>query len=255
MTSIAAASVVENAQERLAAARVALQAVLTNHDLQLDDLRFESDGALVIAGEAASLAAKKRILRLAAAASGADGLVDRVHVRPALAMGDGEIRARLVEIFAHDPRFKDLALREDRNPSPLAEDYVSVAGDAADAAGVIALEVRDGVVVLDGRVPSLVRKRLAGVIAWRLAGVRDVVNGLAVEPPETDSPDELEEAVRAALDGHPLLDDAQVKVGVRADVVRLTGLVHSEAARQAAEDEAWRVLGVDEVVNEIQVRA
>jgi osmotically-inducible protein OsmY len=117
------------------------------------------------------------------------------------------------------------------------------------------VEVNHGVVTLDGAVPSLVRKRLAGAIAWRVAGVRDVVNGLAVEPSEEDGPDELEEAIRAVLDGHPLFDDAQIKAGVFGDVVRLTGLVHSPDARRAAEESVWTVQGVDEVINEIEIRA
>jgi len=42
-------------------------------------------------------------------------------------------------------------------------------------------------------------------------------------------------------------------VGVFADCVRLTGLVHSREAREEAEACAWRVLGVDEVINEIEI--
>ena len=82
-----------------------------------------------------------------------------------------------------------------------------------------------------------------------------MINGLAVEPPEDDGPDQVEEAIREALDGNPLFDDTQIKVGVFGDHVRLTGLVHSDTARQVAEAEAWRIQGVDEVINEIEVRA
>jgi osmotically-inducible protein OsmY len=35
--------------------------------------------------------------------------------------------------------------------------------------------------------------------------------------------------------------------------VRLTGLVRSDAIRQAAEADAWYVFGVDDVVNDIAV--
>jgi osmotically-inducible protein OsmY len=47
--------------------------------------------------------------------------------------------------------------------------------------------VVDGdVVTLNGQVPSLSHKRLAGVLAWWVPGVRDVVDGLAVEPTQSD---------------------------------------------------------------------
>ena len=42
---------------------------------------------------------------------------------------------------------------------------------------------------------------------------------------------------------------------VRRAVVRLTGLVKSEGMRETAEADAWYVFGVDDVINEIEVRA
>ena len=38
--------------------------------------------------------------------------------------------------------------------------------------------VEDGIVTLDGEVPSLTHKRLAGVFAWWVPGSRDVINGM-----------------------------------------------------------------------------
>jgi osmotically-inducible protein OsmY len=52
----------------------------------------------------------------------------------------------------------------------------------------------------------------------------------------------------------PFVDASQVRVGVRNTVVRLDGLVPTGAEREAAERDAWCVLGVDSVVNEIEVR-
>jgi hypothetical protein len=52
----------------------------------------------------------------------------------------------------------------------------------------IEIEVKHGVVILNGRVPNLAAKCLAGVPAWWVPGSRDVVNGLVVEPPEEDAP-------------------------------------------------------------------
>jgi len=235
------------------AVRAALGRALGPGALRVERLVYDSGEVLMIEGEAVDLATKKQALRIAAIVGGARGLVDRLHVQ-ALSVGDGAIRARLGQLFAADPRFADFEIARDMDPNPLRERLEPVVTPPADPRGRLILEVRDGVVTLNGAAPSLVRKRLAGTLAWRVARVRDVVNGLAVEPPEEDGPDQLEEAVREALDGHPLFDDTQVKVGAFGDAVRLTGLVHSDDARAAAEAEAWRVLGVDEVVNAIAVR-
>jgi osmotically-inducible protein OsmY len=110
-------------------------------------------------------------------------------------------------------------------------------------------------VILNGRVPGLASKRLAGVLAWWVPGSRDVINGIAVEPPEEDAPIRIEEAVRIALEKDPLLDASKIRIGVRQRTVRLTRGVRSEAERDAAEWDAWYVFGVDDVINEIEVNA
>jgi hypothetical protein len=242
-----------DANDRVHAARAALGRAFETGKLNLRRLALDSTDVLLIEGVAADLATKKSALRIAAIASGARGLIDRLQVQ-APPTPDGAIRARLGELFATDPRFQDFSVEQDLDPSPLHERLEPVATPPAAPRGRLVIEVGDGVVTLDGQAPSLVRKRLVGAMAWRVAGVRDVINGLAVEPPEDDGPDQLEEAVREALDGHPLFDDTQIKVGVCRDTVRLTGIVHSEDARAAAAEEAWRVLGVDEVINDIEVR-
>ena len=122
------------------------------------------------------------------------------------------------------------------------------------ALGVLDIEVTDGVVLLNGRVPGLTSKRVAGVIAWWVPGVRDVFNGIEVDPPEDDSPDLIAEAVRAVLERDPFVNASQINVDVRGTLVRLTGLVPNETERFAAERDAWCIFGVDTVVNEIKIQ-
>ena len=62
----------------------------------------------------------------------------------------------------------------------------------------INVEVANGVVTLNGEVPSLTHKRLVGVLAWWVPGSRDVINGLEEVPPEQDNDDELIDAVHVA---------------------------------------------------------
>jgi osmotically-inducible protein OsmY len=121
--------------------------------------------------------------------------------------------------------------------------------------GRIEVEVKKGLVILNGSVPGLTTKRLAGIIAWWVPGTRDVINGIAVEPREDDSPNQIAEAVRVALEKDPFVNAGQIRIGVNNTLVRLTGVVPKESERAAAERDAWLIFGVDRVINEITVRA
>jgi osmotically-inducible protein OsmY len=212
-------------------------------------LEIGSDGVLVLGGEVESVKAKKLALERVAALPGIAGIADRLHVRPATHMSDKELRVHMRDMLMEEASFKDLELGELEGGQRKL-----VQGAPADARGSIDFEVKDGVVTLNGRVPTLTTKRLAGVMAWWVPGVRDVINGIAVEPPEDDGPDMIAEAVRVVLEKDPFVDATQVRVGVRKTVVRLDGLVPTETERESAERDAWCVLGVDNVINEIEVR-
>jgi osmotically-inducible protein OsmY len=219
-------------------------------DLHRFPIRLDlDDGTLVMEGEVADVAAKKLALLRAAALPEVTGIVDRLRVRPAQAMGDGAIREHVRDALLQEPAFSELAIRERSG-----EQTTVVRESPIDTAGVIELEVADGVVTLNGRVPGLDHKRLAGVLAWWVPGSRDVINGLAVEPPEEDGDEAIAEAVRLALEKDPFVDAGQIRIGVRRAVVTLLGLVPSEAEREMAELDAWYVLGVDGVDNRIEAR-
>ncbi|GAB4349427.1 MAG: hypothetical protein Kow0026_04830 [Oricola sp.] len=210
-------------------------------------LALDSDGVLILEAEVATVAQKKIVLETAAAFPEIAGIVDRVRVKPASEMGDGEIRAHLRRAFTEDPALSGLVVREYRG-----HDCRTVAAPA-DARGSLDFEVVDGVVTLNGSVPGLATKRYAGVLAWWVPGSRDVVNGIEVAGDEADGPDRIAEAVRQALEKDPFVDAAQVKVGVRGRVVRLTGLLPDAERREMAENDAWCVFGVDTVINEIAI--
>lgn len=213
------------------------------------ELRIEPDGALVLAGEVPSVAAKKLALERVAALGGIAGIVDRLHVRPAVRMTDKEIRVHLRDMLIEELSFKHLEISEAE-----AGSLRLVRGVPTGARGIIQTEVRDGVVTLNGRVPGLVSKRLAGVMAWWVPGVCDVVNGIAVEPPEDDGPEMIAEAVRVVLERDPFVNVGQVGVDVQGTTIRLLGLVRSEIEKQAAERDAWCIFAADKVINAIQVR-
>ena len=213
-------------------------------------LAVDDDGTLTVEGEVASVAAKRLGLEHLAALPEISGIVDRLHVKPASAMGDAEVREHVCHAFYQEPSFLGFAIRERRGGG-----FERVRDRLAGTDASLDVEVCDGVVTLNGMVPSLASKRLAGVLAWWVPGSRDVVNGIAVEPVEEDGPIRIEEAVRIALEKDRLINASQIRVGVRKTTVRLTGLVRADAQRDMAENDAWYVFGVDDVVNEIEVQA
>lgn len=210
-------------------------------------LRCE-DGILTVDGEVADIVAKKLSLELAAAVPGVDGLVDRLRVAPTRPMGDGAIRDHVRDAFLQEPSFTTFAI------TIWDKGQVDIVRPASGTPfGVIEVTVVDGVVTLDGAVPSLSHKRLAGVLAWWVPGSRDVINGLAVDPPQEDTDDEITDAVRLVLDKDRFVNADQIRVRTRDRVVNLEGLVPNTTIREMAEFDAWYVFGVDRVTNRLQV--
>ncbi len=119
--------------------------------------------------------------------------------------------------------------------------------------GRIAIEVKGGVVFLDGEVTSLSHKRLAGVLALRQTACRAVVNRLLVELPSEDSDDERTTAVRLALCRDSAIDARTIRVRVQESVAMLEGTVESPMQALAAEADAAGVLGIERVENRLVV--
>lgn len=210
----------------------------------------DSDGVATIEAEVENVAIKRLALERLAATPGIGAVIDRLRVKPASAMSNDGILDHLRKAYYQEFAFRQLAIKERENG-----EVKLVRAGLPDYRGEIEIEVKDGVVILNGSVPSLASKRLAGVLAWWVPGSRDVVNGITVDPPEEDAPIRIEEAVRIVLAKDPLIDASQIRVGVRGRTVRLTGLVRSEASRDAAEWDAWYIFGVDDVINEIATGA
>jgi len=207
------------------------------------------NGVLTLEGEVQDIAAKKISMELAIAAPGVTGIVDRLHVTPAVRLGDGAILTAVRDVLLQEPALQDCAVRV-RNKGKVE----TIREAAAPNSGVMELSVNDGVVLLDDHVPSLAKKRLAGVLAWWVPGSRDVVNGMAVEPPEEDNDEELLDTVRLVLTRDPFVDADQIRLSTKQSVVTLEGLVINAVQRRAAENDAWFVFGVDKVVNNLKTQ-
>jgi osmotically-inducible protein OsmY len=84
-----------------------------------------------------------------------------------------------------------------------------------------------------------------------LAGVRDVVNQIAVRPPRRA--DDVHELITRAFRRHAELEGAQVKVEVAGSRVTLSGRVKTWYEQEAAERAALAAPGVTQVVNRIEI--
>lgn len=212
-----------------------------------------SNGDLILEGEVANVAAKKLGLELAASVSGTTGIVDRLRVVPAQRMGDGTIRDHVRDAFLQEPVLQTCTIQaRTKDQKDQRETYREVLPEPA---GVITIRVEDGIVTLNGRVPSLSHKRLAGVLVWWVPGSRDVINGLEISPDQEDNDEEIRDAIRLVLEKDPFINAGQVQVHTHAGIVTLEGLVAHDQAKDMAEFDAWYIFGVDKVVNNLRLQA
>jgi osmotically-inducible protein OsmY len=164
-------------------------------------------------------------------------------------MGDSEIRDHVCKLLLEESALERCLIH-----GMVGSDVETVRKAIPEPAGSIVVEVNDGVVTLNGEVPSLTHKRLAGVLAWWVPGSRDVINGLEEVPPEEDNDDELIDAVRLVLEKDPFMNASNVRVSSKDWTVTLEGLVPNETMKQMAERDTWYVLGVKSVINKISVK-
>jgi len=142
-------------------------------------------------------------------------------------------------------------------------DSIRTSLDKAGFKDVSASQDRDkGVVTLTGHVAADADKAQAESIAKSIAADEVISNQIAVLPAGSGSEakqmnSDLDKGIESNLDAtliNEKLHDA-VKFSVKNHVVTLTGNVDSETARARAETVASSVPNVQQVVNELQVKA
>lgn len=184
------------------------------------------DGTAILQGTVGRLADKRYAVQTAASVRGVTAIEDRLLVKSRHGAVATDVSRAVLDLLEQDP-------------------YVD--------ASRIQVSAKGGVVHLEGTAGSLVEKRVAGVCAWWVPGVEDVVNDIQVVPPESDGADQITEACEVVLEKDPLVDATEVLVQTRDHTVTLLGAVNSEEERNAAEDDCWYVWGVREVINRIAV--
>lgn len=129
----------------------------------------------------------------------------------------------------------------------------ALANDARVDAGGINVDVVQGTVYLTGVAPSVPEKRAAREIAGRIKGVLVVDDDIQVSPLVKRADPEIRNDVVRALTRDVWVDASRLQVRVDEGVVYLSGTVEDATSKSAAEEDAWSIRGVTEVVNDIAV--
>lgn len=208
------------------------------------------DGALILEGEVRSIVVKRLAMKLAINIPGIIGIVDRLHLKSAERMEDGMVLDLVRDALIEDSTFKNCSLYLLRKG-----ELELVRESLYQPHGEIEISVLEGVVYLDRFVLNLTQKRLAEVLSWWVPGTRDVINELEISPSEQDNDSEITDALNIVLEKDPFLDAGQIRVETVKNVITLEGLVQNEAQKEMAENDAWYLFGVDEVVNHLSIRA
>jgi len=115
------------------------------------------------------------------------------------------------------------------------------------------IRVRQGIAYVKGFTANLKQKRLAGEIANKVDGIRDVVNMLRIMPLPVMDDDSLRKHIRRTLSRNPRIKDAKISVEVVSGRVYLSGFVKTAGEKRLAENEIWATPGIRNITNKIKV--
>lgn len=220
----------------------------TRVDLHHADIQLEvADYGVRISGQVPDIAGKRIAASVTRQLAGDETRVeDRLYVETP-AVPDRELGTKASERLMAEPAFAETGIalevagRTDTLQQPPASGHT------------IQMGVEHGAVSLRGRVPSLTHQRLAEVLLWWTAGCRRVDNALAVDPPQGDSDEVLNDALRMVLEKDPLIDAGQVHAGSTAGIVELEGQLPSAELHRLAVRDVWAVPGVWDVDDHLRV--
>lgn len=222
----------------------------TRVNLHQFPLRIDvENGTLILQGTVGNIAAKRIAHHSAHRHAGDLPVLDRLRVIAPASEREGKLRKEVIALLEGEPVFNSsgLAIRDGDRLEVLRPVPGEWGGHS------IEIEVREGIVTLSGKVLSLTHRRIAEVLAWWAAGCESVENLLHVVPPEQETDGELADAVRLVLEKDPLVHADQLGITAKEGTITLQGRLASSEERLLAEQDAWYVPGVRDVVNMIAV--
>lgn len=111
--------------------------------------------------------------------------------------------------------------------------------------------VRDGWIVLEGKVSFQYQRAAAESAVRTLWGVKGVTNSITLTP--TVNATDIRGKIHRAYQRHAALDANKVQIDVAGSTVTLSGEVHSWHEKDDAENAAWAAPGVKSVHNNLSV--
>lgn len=206
--------------------------------LHLKRLKVDvSDGVATVRGTVSSLGELKRVEAIVSEIQGVHEITDRLGVSYRSQVSDEDNRDQIVAALDMDPYLTGIP---------------------------ITVKVSDGVAVLDGKVGNLYERRRAEEDVWRVASVREVVNDMDVDWSRSrgtrDSrPNPTDDQIRRAVED-ALLQDLRIErpdaiaVSVHDGIAELQGTAPDWYEKNAIDDDARNIVGVEEVADLIQIR-
>jgi osmotically-inducible protein OsmY len=117
--------------------------------------------------------------------------------------------------------------------------------------GAVTAAVADGLVTLSGEVRHHFQRLAAEHAVYKVDGVGAVTDNIVItpEPIPSDVADRINKAFRRSA----MLDDSMIEVSSAGNTISLDGAVRSWAAREEAEETAWKAPGVAEVIDRLVI--
>lgn len=212
-------------------------------NLHADQVDVVEGDAIRLVGRVSNIEAKRKALRVARERGETPRIQDELRVFPAGEQppGDGELEDSVERNLGGDQDFAGIPVPRGRTMPQYEQGYG------------IRVQATAGVVLLEGRVPSINHRRLAEVLCWWTPGATDVDNRVEVDPPEEDHDGEITEVLRLILERDPGLNANEITPEVRNAEVTLTGRIAHRGQGDRAERNCWYVPGVHEVHNHLAV--
>ncbi len=187
------------------------------------------DGNVVLRGTVPTLIARHFAAADALMVAGVTALCNQLRVRyptSATAPSDEQIRANVINLLEWS--------------SHLDAEHIRV-------------DVRNGIVILEGTLDALWKKSHAEEVISQLTGVMAIDNKLAAVPTKDTSDELIAESLAGALKRNPMINEDAIEVRVANGVVRLTGAVPNWAARQVVYNTALHTFGAIGVDDQLLV--
>ncbi len=117
----------------------------------------------------------------------------------------------------------------------------------------VVVDVTDGIAAVSGTVRTFSEKTVAVEDAWKIKGVKSVVDKLTVSPEGLRFDADIANDIYNTLRSDNRLDAANIVVKVAGGNVELSGTVRTLAEKESAEEDVWFTNGVVDVADYIEV--